>query len=348
MKAALVLEDGTVFEGLGFGAEGEASGEAVFYTGVVGYQEVLTSPSYRGTLVVLTYPMIGSYGVTEADSQSASVQASGVVIRDYSARWSNFRATGSLEDFLCEQGIAGVRGVDTRAVAVHLRERGEMKGAIAAGDFDAAEVAGKLKTGKSAFEADLAADAELVILSGGGRKLALLDAGATRGLMSQLADLGFAEAERGADAARVKAAGPVGLIAAGGGGDPRMAKVAAAALKPFIGEMPVLGVGLGCELVALALGCTVSRMKTGHHGINQSVRDVGAGKCLITAQHHSFVVEGKLPGGVQATHVNVNDGTVEGIDSRGEKAAGVQFHPGRDEAGAPSAILERFVEGKHA
>ena len=349
MKAALVLEDGAVFEGASFGKAGEAFGETVFYTGVVGYQEVITDPSYRGTLVVLTYPMIGSYGVAASDSQSPRAQAAGVVIRDYSARYSNFRATGAFEDFLCQEGVVGVRGVDTRAVTVHLRENGEMKGMIVSGDFDRAAVAGRIKKAPSPFEKDLTDGASLVLLGGpAGRKLALFDVGAARGLIGQLSDLGFSQIEPAGDMGTIRAAKPVGLIVAGGPGDPRNAGGAAAAVKSALGEMPVLGVGLGHGLLALGVGCRVLRMKVGHHGANHSVRDLEAGRCIITAQHHCFAVEAEVPPGVEVTHTNVNDGTVEGIRCRGVKARGVAFQPSRDDFGAPSAILERFVKGRDA
>ena len=349
MKAALVLEDGSVFEGLSFGKTGRAFGETVFYTGVVGYQEVVTNPSYRGTLVVLTYPIIGSYGVNADDSESPRAQAAGVIIRDYSSRYSNFRATGAFEEYLCEQGVVGVRGVDTRAVTIHLRENGEMKGTIVSGDFDRAELIAKTKKNPSPFDKDLADDWSVTLLGGpAGRKIAFLDVGATRSLLGQLSDLGFAALESALDMKRLMAARPAGLIAAGGPGNPRNAKGAAAALKSALGHMPVLGLGLGCQLVALALGCKVTRMKAGHHGVNHSVRDLEAGKCLITAQHHSFVVDAAVPDGVEVTHTNVNDGTIEGLKSRKANARGLQFQLSRDDMGAPSAVLRRFLEGQDA
>ena len=354
MKAALVLEDGAAFEGMPFGKTGRASGVTVFYTGVVGYQEVVTDPAYRGTLAVLTYPIIGSYGVNADDNESAKAQASGVVIRDYSARYSNFRATGAFEEFLAGQGVVGIRGVDTRAVAAHLRDNGEMRGAIVSGEFDARAVAAEMKKGASPFETDLAADWSMSVLAGpGGRKVALLDAGATRSLYGQLADLGYRVADTRLDARRALAAGPVGLIVAGGPGDPRAAKGAGAAVASEMGRLPMLGIGLGFGLVALALGCTVSRMKVGHHGVNHSVRDTATGQCVVTAQHHSFTVDAALPKGVEITHVNVNDGTVEGLRSRAAKAAGVQFHTGpgrqpraerdpRNFPGRPICLSERI------
>lgn len=349
MKASLVLEDGTVFEGIAFGAEGRAQGEAVFYTGVVGYQEVVTDPAYRGALVVLTYPMIGSYGVNAEDNESESAQAAGVIIRDYCPHYSNFRATGDFEGFLRERGIIGIRGVDTRALVVHLRENGEMMGAIVSGDFDAGKVAEELRKSRSPYEDDPAGDFSLRICGGpGGRTFVLMDMGAPKSLMAQLDELGLRPADEADDMAAALAAKPAGLLALGGGGDPRKAAKAAAAIEAALGKIPVLGVGLAHEVLALALGCSVSRMKVGHHGLNHSVRDIETGRCVITAQHHSFVVDADVPAGTELTHTNVNDGTVEGIRSRKREARGVQFRPGRDEMGAPNAIFQRFMEGTDA
>ncbi len=352
VKAALILEDGTTFEGKPFGAAGEAVGEAVFYTGVVGYQEVITNPSYARTLAVLTYPIIGSYGVNPEDSESAGAQVRGVVVRELSPRFSNFRATGSLEDFLKQQGVVGIREVDTRAVAVHLREHGEMRGAIASGDFDPKALVEKLKSAPPTFETDLVKDVsreEVRDAAGEERhRIALIDLGAKRSLLDQLAALGCrVDVLRcTASAEDVLAKKPEGIVLAGGPGDPRVLEYAAETVKGLLGKAPVLGVGLGHQVLALALGCTVKRMKAGHRGVNYPVREPATGKCEITIQHHSFVVDGEsVPEPVEVTHVNVNDGTVEGIRSRDAQAWSVQFHPSLDEMERPSPILKRFCEG---
>ena len=188
-SALLLLEDGTRFEGQPFGAVGEATGETVFYTGVVGYQEVLTSPSYRGTLAVLTYPIIGSYGVNDEDSESAAAQVAGVIIKEYSRTYSNFRATGALEPMLQQQGVVGIQGIDTRALAVHLREHGEQRGLIASGDdLDEAALTAKLRAARSPFEGDLLEGlpvAEAPPPTGQERaKVVVLDLGVTRSLLA--------------------------------------------------------------------------------------------------------------------------------------------------------------------
>jgi carbamoyl-phosphate synthase small subunit len=354
MKAALILEDGSVFEGVPFGAPGEASGETVFYTGVVGYQEVLTDPSFRRTLVVMTYPIIGCYGVNAEDGESPQAQARGIVVREYSPYYSNWRAKGSLEDFLKERGIVGIREVDTRAVAVHLREKGEMRGMIASGDVDVAAAARKLRGTPSPCAADLVLE-----VTGSGKRepggaakyrVAVLDLGVKRSLLDQLTGLGCSVDILRADtpAGDVLAKKPDRVIAAGGPGDPRIPVASQDTLRGLLGKVPVLGVGLGCEVLALALGCTVKRLKLGHRGMNQSVREPATGKCQITSQTHGFAVEEKVPAGVEVTHVNLNDGTVEGIRSKEHSAAGIEFNPSPDEMERPSPILTRFLERGHA
>jgi len=351
-NAVLLLEDGTAFHGMPFGHAGEAIGHAVFYTGVVGYQEVLTDPSYRATLVTLTYPVVGSYGVNDEDNESSAVQASGVVIRDYSSCVSNFRATGSLEDLLKDQQVVGIRGVDTRAVAVHLREHGEMRASIASDGTDRDALMARLQAAPDPLAADLVADLPIdpppPPQGEAKTKLVALNLGPTRSLLAQLADLGCTVhlLPAGSTADEVLAAKPHAVLLAGGPGDPRVLEGPLATTRALLGRVPVLGIGLGHQLLALALGGSVSRMKTGHHGVNYPVRTAGQARCDITVQRHSFVVDGEaVPEGVEITHTNINDGTVEGLCSRESRAASVQFHPSRDETGRPSSILARFLEG---
>jgi len=350
-KAALVLQDGTVFEGEPFGHAGEICGVAVFYTGVVGYQELLTTPSYRGQIAVLTYPIIGAYGVNGEDDESPGVHPAGVVVREYSAHYSNFRATGALEDFLTRHGVVGISQVDTRAVTVHLREHGEMQAAIVGGTSDPKKVAANLKEAGCAPARDLAAE----VTWEGRRKpkgrakhaIAVLNLGVKESLLAQLADLGCAvdvlKSSAGAD--DILATKARGLIVTGGPGDPRVLQGAVEAVESLLGKVPVLGIGLGHQVLALALGCSVERMKTGHRGANYPVKDLAGGPAAITGQHHSYVVSGRnVRSGTEVTHTNLNDGTVEGIRHAKAKAYGVQFHPSRDEMEQPNAILAQFCQ----
>jgi len=350
-EAVLLLEDGTAFEGLPFGAAGEAIGETVVFTGVVGYQEVITDPSYRGTLVVLTYPIIGSYGVNAEDMESPRAQVSGLIIKDYSACYSNFRATGALEDFLKAQGVVGIQGLDTRAITVHLREHGEMKGLIASGEaVEPKRLAKKLKAARSPFASDLVTGlppaAAPQPAKPGGPRVAVLDLGAKRSLLDQLATLGCSVEilPSGSSAEEILARSPEAVIISGGPGDPMTLGYAVETAKGLLGKTRLLGIGLGHQVLALALGSKVRRMKMGHRGVNYPVRSEGERRGQITVQHHSFVVdEASVPDAVAVTHVNVNDQSIEGIRSQEHEAWSVQFHPSLDEFGQPSEVLRKFV-----
>ncbi|MEW6359969.1 MAG: glutamine-hydrolyzing carbamoyl-phosphate synthase small subunit [Planctomycetota bacterium] len=352
-KVLLLLEDGAVFEGKSFGHVGEAAGETVFYTGVVGYQEVLTDPSYGGAILVCTYPIIGCYGVNDEDNESPATHPRGIVVKEYSPYYSNFRAKGALEEFLIEHEIVGIQEVDTRAVTVHLRDHGEMKGIIASGDADADDLLDKLKAAPSPFERDMVMDlpAPRIPRPRGKPKhrILILDLGVKNSLLAQLARLGCA-VERlpcTASAGDILAKKAEGVIIPGGPGDPNVLTGVVETVKALAGKTPVLGIGLGHQVLALALGCKVKRLKVGHHGVNHPVRDLAAKHCAITIQHHSFVVDAdSIPDSVSVTHRNVNDETVEGIRSKEHNARSVQFHPAPDEMGNPSKILEDFLNHK--
>jgi carbamoyl-phosphate synthase small subunit len=346
-RAALILDDGATFPGKPFGASGEAIGRTVFYTGVVGYQEVLTNPSYRGTVLVLTYPIIGVYGINAEDDESPAAHARGLVVREYSPYYSNFRATGGLEDFLKKHGVVGIREVDTRAVAVHLRDHGERRGAIVSGDIDPGKAAATLN--QRPPREDLVEEStweEERRPRGRTRcRLVVLNLGATRGLLDQLTGLGcrLDVLRASATAEDVLQKRPQGVLLVGGPGDPRTAKHAVETAKALLGKVPLLGIGLGHQVLGLALGCRIRRLKTGHHGLNYPVKNVQDGTAAITVQHHSCVIDDRrLPRGVEVTHRNLNDRTVEGLRSRKVPAWGIQFHPTPDERDRPNPILTRF------
>ncbi|HUU43173.1 MAG TPA: glutamine-hydrolyzing carbamoyl-phosphate synthase small subunit [Planctomycetota bacterium] len=351
-SAMLVLVDGTVFDGKPFGKVGEAVGETVFYTGVVGYQEVLTDPSYGGTLTTFTYPIIGSYGVNDEDNETPQVHPRGVVIKEYSRTPSNFRSTGTLEDFLVTRGVVGIRGVDTRALVVHLRDHGEMMGMIVSGDVDTDAALAKLKATSSPWASrhvgmgGLEAPAVPKPEGKPKHRLVALSTGIKRSTLTTLARLGCAVkivpvATTPDKVLKLKAGG---LLLDGGPGDPNAAKTLVETVKTLLGRIPILGIGLGSQVLALALGCTVERMKAGHHGVNYSVKRAADDKGEITVQHHSFVVSADVPADVEVTHVNVNDGTVEGVRSTKHPAWSVQFHPSNDDWNRPNRVYTEFLE----
>jgi carbamoyl-phosphate synthase small subunit len=351
-KAFLALEDGTVFEGRSCGVSGEISGEVVFQTDVVGYQEVLTSPSYRGQIVVLTYPLIGNYGINSQDGESDGVHPRGLILKEMSAIYSNFRAEKSLPDFLLENGTVALCGVDTRALAVHLRDHGEMKGLLSTSEKDPGKLRKQIKETPSAYAEDLVSQVTPagVVLprEKKGPLVAVMDFGMRRSLTDQLESLGCSVARVPAfsKTEEVLKLKPKGVLLSPGPGDPaRPQGIVEEVKKMMDAGLPLLGIGLGHQFLGLALGAKAKKMHPGHHGGNQPVREVGQRQSRITAQSHSFVLEVPEEAACQVTYFNLNDNSVEGIQSKKDpRIFSVQFIPQRDENGCPDRVLQRFVE----
>ncbi|WP_119068131.1 glutamine-hydrolyzing carbamoyl-phosphate synthase small subunit [Rubrobacter indicoceani] len=336
-RATLVLEDGASFEGWSFAGDGEVSGEVVFTTGMVGYQETLTDPSYRGQIVLFTYPLIGNYGVIAGDEESAKVQARAVVVREYTPHHSNWASERSLAELLNETGVMGIEGVDTRALTRHLRDKGAMRGIISTVESDRVELKKKANQHPEMVGLDLASTssqfAEPTLLEAIGEercRITALDYGVKSSIYRELRKRGASVmAMPGSTTTEeILATEPDGVFLSNGPGDPAALNRAVEVLRPVVGEVPVFGICLGHQLLGLALDCETYKMPFGHHGANHPVRNLETGRIEITSQNHGFsIYEDSLPDGVELTHKNLYDGTVEGIRNAELRASSVQYHP---------------------
>ena len=353
--AKLALEDGTVYAGRGFGANGEAFGEVVFNTSMTGYQEVLTDPSYKGQIVCMTYPLIGNYGVNGEDMESAGVQVEGFIVREYLPFPSNFRATRSLKEFLEAADIIGIEGIDTRALTKHLRTAGALMGVIATGEQRSDELLEKVRAYPNLVGRDLVAGvtSQSAYLWDGAprplawkpgvtwadvwpdpnhpRKVVALDYGIKYNILRSLARGGcqVLVLPAWATPADILAVRPDGLFLSNGPGDPAAVTYAISTVRGLLGELPIFGICLGHQLLGLAMGGTTFKLKFGHRGANQPVKDLRSGKVEITSQNHGFCVDiNSLKGkGVELTHINLNDDTLEGMRHKEHPIFSVQYHP---------------------
>jgi carbamoyl-phosphate synthase small subunit len=351
----LVLEDGAAFEGWSFAGEGEIAGEVVFTTSMVGYQETITDPSYRGQILLFTYPLIGNYGVIPGDDESRKVQAAAVLVREYTPHPSNWASVRSLADLLEENDVLGIEGIDTRALTRHLRDKGAMRGVISTSESDRNVLRERATAHPSMVGLDLASTSseltEPTVLPAFGEehcRVAALDYGVKRSIYRELRSHGASVlAMPGSTTSEdILAAKPDGLFLSNGPGDPAALGEAVEVLRPLLGEVPTFGICLGHQLLGLALGCETYKMPFGHHGANHPVRNLETGRIEITSQNHGFAVdEDTLQDGVELTHRNLYDGTVEGIASPELRAWSVQYHPESSPGPRDSGYLfEEFVE----
>lgn len=370
-KALLALEDGTIFEGQAFGAIGESCGEVVFNTSMTGYQEVLTDPSYRGQIVAMTYPLIGNYGVNSQDVESRRIWVEGFVIRELSPIASNSLAEKDLDTYLREQGIPGIHGIDTRELTERIRTVGAMKAVLSSVDLDADSLIAKARSspglkGKNLVEGATCqkpykwSDAGPVELSrsteGNGRlKVIVIDCGVKYGILRSLRAVGcdLTVVPAWTTAEEIAAMKPDGLMLSNGPGDPEPVSEVILTVRALIenppgGEpLPIFGICLGQQILALALGGKTFKLKFGHHGANHPVKDLQTGKVLITVQNHGFCVDiDSLPtDAVEITHINLNDQTLEGIRHKYLPIFSVQYHP-EASPGPHDAryMFDRFVD----
>jgi carbamoyl-phosphate synthase small subunit len=329
-ESLLVLSDGEVFEGEAIGADVPVtSGEVVFNTVLSGYQEVITDPSYAGQIITFTYPHIGNYGANAHDDEAARVHCRGVVVRDLARRRSNWRSEEDLDAMLARRGVPGIAGVDTRRLTRHLRDRGAVPGAFGTAGESALLAAARVEPGTDGV--DLVATVttpEPYLVVGGPRRVVAYDFGIKTTILRHLGEIATVEVvPASTPAADVLARDPDGVFLSNGPGDPNAVAGAADTVRDLLGQVPVFGICLGHQLLGGALGAELYKLKFGHHGGNHPVRRLKTGAVEITSQNHNFAVaEGAVPS-ADVTHVNLNDGVVEGIACRDIPAFGVQYHP---------------------
>ena len=350
MKAFLILEDGTVFTGTSIGSTRDMISEIVFNTSMTGYLEVLTDPSYAGQAVVMTYPLIGNYGITP-DMESLKAWPDGYIVRELSRMPSNFRCEGTIQDFLKKYDIPGIAGVDTRALTKILREKGTMNGMITTNEnYDLDEVISKLKNYKVEGVVSKVTCAEKYVLEGTGKKVALLDLGAKKNIAKSLNDRGCEVTVYPADttADEIIASNPDGIMLSNGPGDPaECTSIIKEIKKLYETDIPIFAICLGHQLMALATGGTTYKLKYGHRGGNHPVKDLQTGRVYISSQNHGYVVdEDKIDSNVAVpAFKNVNDGTNEGLAYVGKNIFTVQFHPEACPGPQDSGYLfDRFLE----
>lgn len=352
MKALLVLEDGFTLEGRSFTGDCEGGGEAIFNTGMTGYQEILTDPSYAGQMVCMTYPLIGNYGINPEDMESVKVHAAALLVKECCKKPSNWRSTKSLPDFLCEQGVPGIEGLDTRALTRHLRVHGAMRGIVSTKTLDAQELVAKANLLPSMAGQNLVArvapaspyswngapqpvelDAKgMHAWAGTGPRLLVYDFGIKWNILRLLAGQGFdmLVVPPSFTAAQAKQVGAQAVFLSNGPGDPATLKEEIATITQLIDEYPTAGICLGHQLLGHAVGGTTTKMKFGHHGCNSPVQDLTTGRVEISSQNHGFCVVLDNAPRVEVTHVNLNDGTLEGFAHMDKPILAVQHHPEAD------------------
>ena len=355
-KANLVLEDGSVYEGFAFGAEADASGEVVFNTSMTGYQEMLTDPSYAGQIVMPTYPLIGNYGVNEYDFESARIQVRGFVVREECLAPSHYLSRQTISEYLAGSGIPGIYGVDTRAITRRLRSAGVMKGIIT-GEKSPEEAKEELKSlpdyGSIDFARRVTTDAPYQWepdLKGVGSRfnIVVLDCGVKYTILRMMRrhHCRVTVVPCTTPAAEILAQEPDGVILSPGPGNPEMLDYVVATVKELAGKKPIMGICMGNQLIARAFGARTFKLKFGHRGANHPVKDLSDGRIHITAQNHGYATDpDTLKDGLEVSHVNLNDGTVEGLRHKELPIFSIQYHSEASPGPLDNTYLfERFLD----
>lgn len=350
MQARLLLEDGTLFTGSAFGAEGEKTGEVVFNTGITGYQEVLSDPSYCGQIVTMTYPLIGNYGITRDDFESVAPYVHGFVVRRHETVPSNWRAEYSVDSLLKEYGIVGISGIDTRMLTRMIRQHGTMKGILTTSAQSVEELRERLTASPILTNQVATVSTKHTYSSPGSKeRIVLVDYGAKTGILRELTARGcdVVVVPQDTTADEIRRLNPDGIQLSNGPGDPKDVPHAIRTIQELLGEYPIFGICLGHQLFALACGADTEKLKFGHRGGNHPVKDLRTNRCYITSQNHGFTVKEDSVAGteLEVTHINNNDKTIEGLKHKKYPAFTVQYHP--EAAPGPydnSYLFDQFLD----
>ncbi|OHD06834.1 MAG: carbamoyl phosphate synthase small subunit [Spirochaetes bacterium GWD1_27_9] len=350
-KAYLVLEDGSIYEGYSFGHPDYVEGEVVFNTGITGYQEVLTDPSYAGQIVVMTYPQIGNYGTIKEDSESTGIQVRGFVVREHCNFPNNFRSSETVSDYLNEYKISGIEGVDTRAITKKLRNYGTMKGFITTTRLPDKKMTELAKNAEDISKIDLVMGVttkDEYVFDGNGLHIGIMDYGMKLNMARLFNQMGHKVTvfPAGKSKEEIISKKIDLLFLSNGPGDPQMATYAIQLVKDMAGKIPIAGICLGHQIIGLGIGAETYKLKFGHRGGNHPVKNLITNKVVITTQNHGYAVfEKSLPKGVEVTHLNLNDFTVEGFRDEKRKIYCVQYHPEASPGPMDSYnIFNEFIE----